>query len=416
MKVVDCQLYYQKNVFLLLYILYLKMFLLPALNLLVLISIFGAILLLVNIRRRGWLLPSTAIGLWLAVSVIVGGIVPAAIQRFRVLPDELNKELPYVAEHINYTRIAYGLDEIEERAFEASPDLTQGDINDNSKTVDNIRLWDPTVLAETYSQLQEIRAYYALKEVDVDRYVIDGKLTPIQQRNLERNVKVKVIDRTRLILDIFERRATTREGSLQVELAQLDYQKTRLVKSWTHLERQRGSLSFVGGPGESQLEIDKRLINDQIIKVKKKLKEFRNTRKLHRNQRTKKPYYIVALVGYTNAGKSTLFNSLTGEGVLSKDMLFATLDTKMKRLNYPNTKNIILTDTVGFISALPTELIMAFRSTLEELLYADIVINVRDLSSKYFDTQNIDVMDTIEQLGKQVTTSNYIEVLIKLIY
>ena len=164
---------------------------LPALNLLVLISIFGAILLLVNIRRRGWLLPTTAIGLWLAVSVIVGGIVPAAIQRFRVLPDELNKELPYVAEHINYTRIAYGLDQIEERAFEASPDLTQGDINDNSQTVDNIRLWDPTVLAETYSQLQEIRAYYALKEVDVDRYVIDGKLTQVM-------VSARELDQTNL--------------------------------------------------------------------------------------------------------------------------------------------------------------------------------------------------------------------------
>ena len=164
---------------------------LPALNLLVLISIFGAILLLVNIRRRGWLLPSTAIGLWLAVSVIVGGIVPAAIQRFRVLPDELNKELPYVAEHINYTRIAYGLDEIEERAFEASPDLTQSDISDNSQTVDNIRLWDPTVLAETYSQLQEIRAYYALKEVDVDRYVIDGKLTQVM-------VSARELDQTNL--------------------------------------------------------------------------------------------------------------------------------------------------------------------------------------------------------------------------
>tara|TARA_Y100000741_G_scaffold284169_1_gene223908 strand:+ start:2418 stop:5231 length:2814 start_codon:yes stop_codon:yes gene_type:complete len=164
---------------------------LPALNLLVLISIFGAILLLVNIRRRGWLLPSTAIGLWLAVSVIVGGIVPAAIQRFRVLPDELNKELPYVAEHINYTRIAYGLDAIEERAFEASPDLTQEDINDNSQTVDNIRLWDPTVLAETYSQLQEIRAYYALKEVDVDRYVIDGKLTQVM-------VSARELDQTNL--------------------------------------------------------------------------------------------------------------------------------------------------------------------------------------------------------------------------
>tara|TARA_B100000287_G_scaffold172052_1_gene162237 strand:- start:3513 stop:6329 length:2817 start_codon:yes stop_codon:yes gene_type:complete len=164
---------------------------LPALNLLVLISIFGAILLLVNIRRRGWLLPATAIGLWLAVSVIVGGVVPAAIQRFRVLPDELNKELPYVAEHINYTRIAYGLDEIEERPFEASSSLTQADINDNSQTVDNIRLWDPTVLAETYSQLQEIRAYYALKEVDVDRYVIDGKLTQVM-------VSARELDQTNL--------------------------------------------------------------------------------------------------------------------------------------------------------------------------------------------------------------------------
>ena len=164
---------------------------LPALNLLVLISIFGAILLLVNIRRRGWLLPATAIGLWLAVSVIVGGIVPAAIQRFRVLPDELNKELPYVAEHINYTRIAYGLDEIEERPFEASSVLTQADINDNSQTVDNIRLWDPTVLAETYSQLQEIRAYYALKEVDVDRYVINGKLTQVM-------VSARELDQTNL--------------------------------------------------------------------------------------------------------------------------------------------------------------------------------------------------------------------------
>ena len=152
---------------------------LPALNLLILISLFGAILLLVNIRRRGWLLPTTAIGLWLAVSIIVGGIVPAAIQRFRVVPDELNKELPYVEDHINYTRLAYGLDSIEERQFEASPNLSQNDINDNSQTVDNIRLWDPTVLAETYSQLQEIRAYYALDEVDVDRYMIDGQLTQV---------------------------------------------------------------------------------------------------------------------------------------------------------------------------------------------------------------------------------------------
>jgi GTPase len=253
-----------------------------------------------------------------------------------------------------------------------------------------------------------------VKELEVDLVIIDGKLTPIQQRNLERYIKIKVIDRTRLILDIFEKRASTREGALQVELAQLDYQKTRLVKSWTHLERQRGALSFIGGPGESQLEIDKRLINDQIIKVKKKLKEFNNTRQLHRNQRSKKPYCIVALVGYTNAGKSTLFNALTGEEVLSKDMLFATLDTKMKRLNYTNAKNIILSDTVGFISELPTELVMAFRSTLEEVLYADIVINVRDLSSRYHDVQNLDVINTIDQIGKEITSGNYIEVLNKI--
>ena len=164
---------------------------LPALNLLILISLFGAVLLLVNIRRRGWLLPTTAIGLWLAVSIIVGGIVPAAIQRFRVVPDELNKELPYVEDHINYTRLAYGLDSIEERQFEASPNLSQNDINDNSQTVDNIRLWDPTVLAETYSQLQEIRAYYALDEVDVDRYMIDGQLTQVM-------VSARELDQTNL--------------------------------------------------------------------------------------------------------------------------------------------------------------------------------------------------------------------------
>ena len=211
-----------------------------------------------------------------------------------------------------------------------------------------------------------------IKELNVDFLIIDGKLSPIQQRNLEKRLLVKVIDRTRLILDIFEKRAATREGALQVELAQLEYQKTRLVKSWTHLERQRGSLSFIGGPGESQLEIDRRLIDGQIIKIKKKLRDFKNTRNLHRNQRDKKPYFIIALVGYTNAGKSTLFNKLTGENALSKNMLFATLDTKMKRLNKGSLKNIILTDTVGFISELPTELIMSFRSTLEEINYAAI--------------------------------------------
>ena len=252
-----------------------------------------------------------------------------------------------------------------------------------------------------------------IKELNVDFLIIDGKLSPIQQRNLEKRLLVKVIDRTRLILDIFEKRAATREGALQVELAQLEYQKTRLVKSWTHLERQRGSLSFIGGPGESQLEIDRRLINGQITKIKKKLRDFKNTRSLHRNQRNKKPYFIIALVGYTNAGKSTLFNKLTGENALSKNMLFATLDTKMKKLNKGSLKNIILTDTVGFISELPTELIMSFRSTLEEINYADLIINVRDISSGYTEVQNIDVINTIKEIGKEINDNNYLEILNK---
>tara|TARA_B100000925_G_scaffold57655_1_gene38261 strand:+ start:2414 stop:3754 length:1341 start_codon:yes stop_codon:yes gene_type:complete len=252
-----------------------------------------------------------------------------------------------------------------------------------------------------------------IKELNVDFLIVDGKLSPIQQRNLEKTLLVKVIDRTRLILDIFEKRAATREGALQIELAQLEYQKTRLVKSWTHLERQRGSLSFIGGPGESQLELDRRLINNQIIKIKKKLRDFKNTRNLHRNQRNKKPYFIIALVGYTNAGKSSLFNKLTGENVLSKNMLFATLDTKMKKLNKGSLKNIILTDTVGFISELPTELIMSFRSTLEEINYADLLINVRDISSRYTEVQNMDVMNTIKEIGREINDNNYLEVLNK---
>ncbi len=252
-----------------------------------------------------------------------------------------------------------------------------------------------------------------IRDFDINLIVIDGKLSPIQQRNLERALKVKIIDRTRLILDIFEKRAATREGALQVELAQLEYQKTRLVKSWTHLERQRGALGFVGGPGESQLEIDKRLIGDQILKIKKKLKGYKNTRAQHRTQRDKRPYSVIALVGYTNAGKSTLFNKITDSGVLSKDMLFATLDTKMKEIKKTKSRGLLLSDTVGFISELPTELIMSFRSTLEEVNYADIIINVRDVSSKYTDAQNRDVLNTIKELGREINDFNYIEVLNK---
>ena len=193
----------------------------------------------------------------------------------------------------------------------------------------------------------------------------------------------------------------------------MEYQKTRLVKSWTHLERQRGALGFVGGPGESQLEIDKRLIGDQILKIKKKLKGYKNTRAQHRTQRDKRPYSVIALVGYTNAGKSTLFNKITDSGVLSKDMLFATLDTKMKEIKKTKSRGLLLSDTVGFISELPTELIMSFRSTLEEVNYADIIINVRDVSSKYTDAQNRDVLNTIKELGREINDFNYIEVLNK---
>ncbi|MSO81263.1 MAG: GTPase HflX [Alphaproteobacteria bacterium] len=220
---------------------------------------------------------------------------------------------------------------------------------------------------------------------------VDGTLTPVQQRNLEKAWKAKVIDRTGLILEIFGERARTREGQLQVELAALTYQRSRLVRSWTHLERQRGGYGFLGGPGESQLELDRRVIGDRIVKLRGELDQVRRTRGLHRKARERVPYPVVALVGYTNAGKSTLFNRLAHAGVMAADMLFATLDPTMRAVRLPGGRTIILSDTVGFISDLPHDLVAAFSATLEEVLAADVVVHVRDIAHPQTEAQLADV-------------------------
>lgn len=237
-----------------------------------------------------------------------------------------------------------------------------------------------------------------LKALDVDLVVVDGALTPIQQRNLEREWDRKVIDRTGLILEIFGARARTREGQLQVELAALTYQRSRLVRSWTHLERQRGALGFVGGPGESQLEIDRRLITDRIAKLKRRLTQVRRTRTLHREARARVPFPVVALVGYTNAGKSTLFNRLTRAETFAHDQLFATLDPTMRGLTLKSGRKIILSDTVGFISDLPPDLVAAFSATLEEVVGADLILHVRDISHPDSNSQKRDVETILTDL------------------
>ncbi len=229
--------------------------------------------------------------------------------------------------------------------------------------------------------------------------VMDCALSPVQQRNLEKAWGAKVVDRTGLILEIFGRRARTREGALQVEHAHLTYQKSRLVRSWTHLERQRGGFGFLGGPGESQLETDRRLIEERIARIEAELEKVKRTRKLHRDSRKRVPYPIVALVGYTNAGKSTLFNRLTQASVLSADMLFATLDPTLRAVDLPNGLRIILSDTVGFISDLPTTLVAAFRATLEEVIEADVILHVRDVSHEDTEAQSHDVEEILRQLG-----------------
>jgi GTP-binding protein HflX len=233
--------------------------------------------------------------------------------------------------------------------------------------------------------------------------VVDAALTPVQQRNLETAWKCKVIDRTGLILDIFGARARTREGSLQVELAHLDYQRSRLVRSWTHLERQRGGFGFLGGPGETQIEADRRLIGDRITRLKLELEDVRRTRGLHRGARKRVPYPVVALVGYTNAGKSTLFNALTGAAVMAEDQLFATLDPTMRGLALPSGRHAILSDTVGFISDLPTELVAAFRATLEEVAEADLILHVRDVAHPDSAAQRGDVLTVLNGMVKDGT-------------
>ncbi len=235
--------------------------------------------------------------------------------------------------------------------------------------------------------------------LEIGVVVVDGALSPVQQRNLERAWKCKVIDRTALILEIFGARARTREGRLQVELAHLTYQRSRLVRSWTHLERQRGGFGFLGGPGESQIEIDRRLIDDRIMRLKRELAGVTRTRALHRNARRRVPYPVVALVGYTNAGKSTLFNRLTSSRQFAENMLFATLDPTMRSLSLPSGREIILSDTVGFISDLPTQLVAAFRATLEEVREADAIVHVRDIAHPETEAQREDVHKVLRELG-----------------
>jgi len=245
-----------------------------------------------------------------------------------------------------------------------------------------------------------------IRENDIGLVVIDAPLSPVQQRNLERRWQAKVIDRTGLILEIFGARARTHEGRLQVELAALSYQRSRLVRSWTHLERQRGGFGFLGGPGESQLEIDRRLIGERIARLKRELDATRRTRALHREARRRVPYPVVALVGYTNAGKSTLFNRLTRSSVIAGDMLFATLDPTMRRLELPSGRQAILSDTVGFISDLPTHLVAAFRATLEEVIEADIVVHVRDAHHPDSEAQRNDVLNVLIDLGLDEPTKD----------
>ena len=246
-------------------------------------------------------------------------------------------------------------------------------------------------------QLDEVKALAA--EVDAHLLIVDAALTPVQQKNIEDITKAKVIDRTGLILEIFGERAATAEGRLQVELAHLDYQAGRLVRSWTHLERQRGGFGFLGGPGETQIEADRRLIRDRMAKIRRELDQVKRTRGLHRERRQRAPWPVVALVGYTNAGKSTLFNQMTAATVMAENLLFATLDPTMRDVRIPGFDKAILSDTVGFVSELPTQLVAAFRATLEEVASADLIIHVRDIAHPDSDAQAVDVATVLGSLG-----------------
>ncbi len=273
--------------------------------------------------------------------------------------------------------LAIGLDVVAERAV-------------------NVRKVHPATLIGK-GQVDDLAAL--VEDERIELVVIDGSLTPIQQRNLETAIKAKVIDRTALILEIFGERAVTAEGRLQVELAHLDYQQGRLVRSWTHLERQRGGFGFLGGPGETQIEADRRMIRDRMARLRRQLEDVRRTRALHRTRRKRAPWPVVALVGYTNAGKSTLFNRLSGSAVTAEDMLFATLDPTMRQIPVAGLGKVILSDTVGFVSDLPTQLIAAFRATLEEVEAADLLLHVRDISHPETDAQHADVLAVLGELG-----------------
>lgn len=319
-----------------------------------------------------------------------------------VHPDFHRKETPTAHQH--------KLSRTPEQALEEAVNLSQAITNLEIvySAVIPIRLPKPSTL---FGQGTIEMIKREVETLDVTLVIVDEAVTPVQQRNLERAWSCKVIDRTGLILEIFGERARTREGALQVELAALTYQRTRLVRSWTHLERQRGGFGFLGGPGESQLEIDRRLIDDRVASLKKKLESVKRTRGLHRKKRQQVPYPIVALVGYTNSGKSTLFNLLTHASVLAENLLFATLDPTMRKVRLPSGRQIILSDTVGFISNLPTQLIAAFRATLEEVLEADLLLNIRDLSHPQQDIQSQDVHHVLKDLGlEEALEKNMIDV------
>ncbi|OYX57102.1 MAG: GTPase HflX [Brevundimonas subvibrioides] len=282
-----------------------------------------------------------------------------------------------------------------ERLEEAAGLARALDLDVRAEEIVRLRKTTPATLFGA-GKVEELAAL--IRAAEAEAAVIDFDLTPVQQRNLEKEWDCKVIDRTGLILEIFGRRARTKEGKLQVELARLDYEKSRLVRTWTHLERQRGGTGSTGGPGETQIELDRRLIADRIVKLKGELEEVRRTRGLHRKQRKKAPFPAVALVGYTNAGKSTIFNRLTGSEVLAKDLLFATLDTTQRTIRLPQGRPAIIADTVGFISDLPHELVESFRATLEEVGEADLILHVRDIASADSAAQAKDVEEVLKQI------------------
>jgi len=303
------------------------------------------------------------------------------------------------------------------RAVIAYPDLRSGDGRDIAARLDEaaglaeaigvevverlafrIRAPKPATLFGS-GQVEEIAT--AVRAQEAQLVVIDGAITPVQQRNLEEATKAKVIDRTGLILEIFGERAATAEGRLQVKLAHLDYQAGRLVRSWTHLERQRGGFGFLGGPGETQIEADRRLIRDRMAKLRRELETVSRTRTLHRDRRRRAPWPVIALVGYTNAGKSTLFNRLTGADVMAENLLFATLDPTMRQIALPGLDKAILSDTVGFVSDLPTQLVAAFRATLEEVISADLIVHVRDIAHPDSDAQRADVERVLAEIGAE---------------